>query len=1051
MIRKCFRTLAALILIASIIAPTTAFGAPPFPGDEPVTPPVTDQLPPVRDEKPIPYDYPNLLDYQRNREVQRLIEQGKYAEAAALAQTGTDRVLVVLVEFGEDTITWEEGVSQWDPYGRADPSEWTGLVGDCSKIITETTTFHYSGPVHNEIPRPLSEDDASGDTIWTEDFSHEWFESFMFGNGVVISYTREDGSAVHEDFTGYSVRDFYNDMSGGVYTITGDIFGWVKVPHSSFYYDADQCPGARSGASVQRGGLIEPGVDARTLVVHALQEVAAANPDLDWTQYDANGDGLIDRLWIVHAGLGEEDSTTLLNRTDYGEGAVWSHSWSVSPPVEIADGVSVGPYIIMPENGGVGVFAHEYAHNLGADDLYAYDAGETSAGFWTIMADSWTGWPVGYLPSAMDPWHLDNWGWLNPMVINDPTQVYEFTLGQASRFPGGDAYRAARIELEPHIFDLPLDPWSGEHFWWGGGDLQALGSMLMADPIQIPEDGATLSFDMAYSIEYEWDFLFTLVSTDGFETFDVITNTNSVCTHDPAWIGQYYAEFQDACGFSGVNPSWPDPDTETFDLSAYAGQEIQIGLLYMTDWGYSDYGPFIDDIAVMSGDEVLFEDDAEGDDSKWVYNAPWIRSDGTYPVTHNFYLQWRNTNENGGYDMSLGDPRWYFGPANTGLVMWYNNNLYTDNEVFYYLTDYPGFGPKGRMLVIDSHPEPYRDPAMVAVGYDNEAGNLHHRSLMRDAPFTLVDTVDFTMSAGLVVTDTLFEGRPAVSAFHDSFGYYPGAEYVGVGPGSTAYRWLTSQWDASVVMPSKEFYGIKAPGYIGSMSNSVENELRFFCDPNAAGTVSCYWFGANTGLGYDGGTGNPGDYYGQYGWHVQVLEEAEDHSWTRVRVWNSLYDADVNFTASDTDVEAGDVITYTFTVQNTGSPLNNTLVCIPLDPNQVEYVPGSASPGALLLPSCEAGEQALAIGGHELMALVEATTNPGAIAWAEGIVGTAEILGPHQFAVQVKPTAREVTMDPVILSTQPAFKPTIVNAPEINTNNIPVFLPVMYNIFAPAE
>ena len=32
----------------------------------------------------------------------------------------------------------------------------------------------------------------------------------------------------------------------------------------------------------------------------------------------------------------------------------------------------------------------------------------------------------------MDPWHLDNWGWLNPLVITDTSRVYTVTLGQAS-------------------------------------------------------------------------------------------------------------------------------------------------------------------------------------------------------------------------------------------------------------------------------------------------------------------------------------------------------------------------------------------------------------------------------------------------------------------------------------------------------------------------------------------------------------------------------------------------------------------------------------------
>ncbi len=68
----------------------------------------------------------------------------------------------------------------------------------------------------------------------------------------------------------------------------------------------------------------------------------------------------------------------------------------------------------------------------------------------------------------------------------------------------------------------------------------------------------------------------------------------------------------------------------------------------------------------------------------------------------------------GGYDSGLGDPRFRFGPTNTGLLVWYNNNFYSDNEIFNYLTDYPGFGPKGKMLVVDSHPEPYRYPDLLA-------------------------------------------------------------------------------------------------------------------------------------------------------------------------------------------------------------------------------------------------------------------------------------------------------------------------------------------------
>ena len=50
----------------------------------------------------------------------------------------------------------------------------------------------------------------------------------------------------------------------------------------------------------------------------------------------------------------------------------------------------------------------------------------------------------------------------------------------------------------------------------------------------------------------------------------------------------------------------------------------------------------------------------------------------------------------GGYDSALGDPRCRYGPANTGLLVWYNNDRYTDNEVCNYLNDFPGSAPRAR-------------------------------------------------------------------------------------------------------------------------------------------------------------------------------------------------------------------------------------------------------------------------------------------------------------------------------------------------------------------
>ena len=52
----------------------------------------------------------------------------------------------------------------------------------------------------------------------------------------------------------------------------------------------------------------------------------------------------------------------------------------------------IGDYTVEPENGGLGVFAHEYGHDLGLPDYYDTTGGENGTAFWTLMSSgSWLG------------------------------------------------------------------------------------------------------------------------------------------------------------------------------------------------------------------------------------------------------------------------------------------------------------------------------------------------------------------------------------------------------------------------------------------------------------------------------------------------------------------------------------------------------------------------------------------------------------------------------------------------------------------------------------
>ncbi len=176
------------------------------------------------------------------------------------------------------------------------------------------------------------------------------------------------------------------------------------------YYDADQCPGARSTDgtySVSRGGRIPGAGSSRDLVKDALDATNAISntiPGFSWANYDQNGDGISTACGSSTPGTAKRRAppcsiAPITAKQPSGRIPHPSRGYVVDP----VNNIEAGAYIIMPENGGIGVFAHEYGHNLGAMDLYAYDQGETSAGFWTSMADDWTGYPIGFEPPAPDP------------------------------------------------------------------------------------------------------------------------------------------------------------------------------------------------------------------------------------------------------------------------------------------------------------------------------------------------------------------------------------------------------------------------------------------------------------------------------------------------------------------------------------------------------------------------------------------------------------------------------------------------------------------------
>ena len=117
----------------------------------------------------------------------------------------------------------------------------------------------------------------------------------------------------------------------------------------------------------------------------------------------------------------------------------------------------------------------------------------------------------------------------------------------------------------------PLDDGHGDVLWSGGGD--------ELDRFAIFETmgGGNLTFDTLYDLEAFWDFGIVQVSTDSGASWTTLSNADTTSDHDPNAAPNIVDELP---GFTGDSGGW---QSESFDLSAYAGQPILVGFRFMSD------------------------------------------------------------------------------------------------------------------------------------------------------------------------------------------------------------------------------------------------------------------------------------------------------------------------------------------------------------------------------------------------------------------------------------------------------------------------------------
>ncbi|MBR1484303.1 MAG: M6 family metalloprotease domain-containing protein [Prevotella sp.] len=209
-----------------------------------------------------------------------------------------------------------------------------------------------------------------------------------------------------------SMRDFFRDNSMGVFNPTFDVVGPIKVNRSQYY---------AKGTTY-----------ARQLMIDAC---TAADDQVDFSEYDVDGDGLVDMVYFIFAGLpsyiqGNNSNLLWPHQSDMRAG--YQSDWPRK------DGVYLSRYACSTELlgyeeynwsilEGIGTMCHEFSHVLGLPDFYDADYESSGGqsydpGQWSVMANG-ADYDMGRTPCAYSLFERYALSFATPQVITEPGEL----------------------------------------------------------------------------------------------------------------------------------------------------------------------------------------------------------------------------------------------------------------------------------------------------------------------------------------------------------------------------------------------------------------------------------------------------------------------------------------------------------------------------------------------------------------------------------------------------------------------------------------------------
>lgn len=240
------------------------------------------------------------------------------------------------------------------------------------------------------------------------------------------------GNGNHRNFS--SVAQYFKASSNGAFIPIFDIYGPVELPHNMAYYGGTN-PDDNSDERPE-----ELTRDAFELVKSQITNV---------NQYDSNHDGYFDCVYVVYAGLGQ-------NNGGVGEN-VWACASYMTGTAPELNGKRVFRYSIgaelfpriadrhtgKPQINSIGVTCHEFSHTMGLPDIYPTTSSaqvhNQEMEFWDLMDGGEYAGNGGFIPMPYTAWERKQMGWplnIQPLQTDRQAITMDKTLNE-----GGTAYQ----------------------------------------------------------------------------------------------------------------------------------------------------------------------------------------------------------------------------------------------------------------------------------------------------------------------------------------------------------------------------------------------------------------------------------------------------------------------------------------------------------------------------------------------------------------------------------------------------------------------------------